>query len=208
MNCSLERVLVKKNTILTRNISLLSPFSNRNLCSTTLLGTECVNSLSGLTSLRRCLLQPLCRNLFRRVRSRRHPPLSHDAISHTISINCKREISLSTQLSIQRQEGCCGPNINIVHVMCRNTAKYPQQETTRSSQKVTVSTNFIGLFISKRNEISCSRLDTNEAIKKCTAVYLGKKPEIMILMTQGESLLKEFLTLKDYEIHDGSSLES
>ena len=36
---------------------------------------------------------------------------------------------------------------------------------------------------------------------------LGIRPEAMVLKKQGERPLKDVLTLEDYEIHDGSSLD-
>ena len=84
-------------------------------------------------------------------------------------------------------------------------------KTTRSSAKVTPSTGLIRLFINNRlgtkTEISCSPSDTIGAVKKFAAIRLGTKPDAMILKRQSERPLKDALTLEDYEIHDGASLE-
>ena len=85
-------------------------------------------------------------------------------------------------------------------------------KTTRSSSaKVTPSTGLIRLFINNRlgtkTEILCSPSDTIKAVKKFAAIRLGTKPDAMVLKKQSERPLKDALTLEDYEIHDGASLE-
>ena len=69
----------------------------------------------------------------------------------------------------------------------------------------------IRLFINNRlgtkTEILCLSSYTIGAVKKFSANRLGTKPEAMILKKQGERPLKDALTLEDYEIRDGASLE-
>ena len=84
-------------------------------------------------------------------------------------------------------------------------------KTTRSSAKATPSTGLIRLFINNRlgtkTEIPCSPSDTIGAVKKFAAIHLGTRPDAMILKRQSERPLKDALTLEDYDIHDGASLE-
>lgn len=58
-----------------------------------------------------------------------------------------------------------------------------------------------------RKEIMCSQSDTICHFKKIAAVYLGMKPEAIMLSRQGQRALKDSLTLEDYEIGNGSSLD-
>lgn len=66
---------------------------------------------------------------------------------------------------------------------------------------------FINNRLGTENEVPCSPSDTIGAFKKVAAEHLGTRPEAMILKRQGERPLKDFLTLEDYEIRNGSSLD-
>lgn len=66
---------------------------------------------------------------------------------------------------------------------------------------------FVNNRLGTRTEVPCSPTDTIGAFKRVAAVHLGTRPEAMILKRQGERPLKDFLTLDDYEIRNGSSLD-
>ena len=89
--------------------------------------------------------------------------------------------------------------------------KTHSNKPTNPSVRATASSELIRVFINNRlgtrTEIPCSPSDTIGALKKVAAAYLGTKPEAMTLKRQSERPLKDFLTLEDYEIHDGSSLD-
>ena len=53
----------------------------------------------------------------------------------------------------------------------------------------------------------CSPSDTIGAFKRVAAVYLGTRAEAMMLKRKGERPFKDFLTLNDYGIRNGSSLD-
>ena len=86
-----------------------------------------------------------------------------------------------------------------------------RKKTAASSVQVTVSNVLIRVYISNRlgtkTEIPCSMSDTIGAFKRVAATYLGIKPEAIMLKRQGECAFKDFLTLEDYGVHDGSSLD-
>ena len=87
----------------------------------------------------------------------------------------------------------------------------PREKTAYPSVLATASTDFIRVFINNRlgtrTEILCSPTDTIGSFKKVAAVYMGTRPEAMLLKRQGERPLKDFLTLEDYGISNGSSLD-
>ncbi|KAK0510650.1 hypothetical protein JMJ35_007082 [Cladonia borealis] len=58
-----------------------------------------------------------------------------------------------------------------------------------------------------RTAIQCSPLDTIRTLKMIVSCQLGIKPEAMLLKRQGQRALKDGLTLEDYEIGDGSSVD-
>ena len=66
---------------------------------------------------------------------------------------------------------------------------------------------FINNRLGARTEILCSPSDTIGAFKKIAAVYTGSRPEAMLLKRQGERPFRDFLTLEDYGVNNGSSLD-
>ena len=86
-----------------------------------------------------------------------------------------------------------------------------RNQNTYSSGLATASTVIIQVFINNRlgarTEILCSPSDTIGAFKKLAAVYMGTRPEAMLLKRQGERPFRDFLTLEDYGINNGSSLD-
>lgn len=66
---------------------------------------------------------------------------------------------------------------------------------------------FINNRLGARTEILCSPSDTIGVFKRVAAVFLGTRPEAMMLKRQGERPFKDFLTLDDYGIGNGSSLD-
>ena len=58
-----------------------------------------------------------------------------------------------------------------------------------------------------KREIPCSPSDTIADFKKLVAVYSGSRPETILLKRQGMRPFKDPLTLGDYEVGDGSSLD-
>ncbi len=61
--------------------------------------------------------------------------------------------------------------------------------------------------LGKREEILCASTDTIWDFKKFAAIKMVTKPEAILLKRQGQRPLKDNLTLEDYEIGDGSSLD-
>lgn len=61
--------------------------------------------------------------------------------------------------------------------------------------------------LSIRRQIPCSPTDTIGDFKKVAAVYIAVRPEAILLKRQGQRGLRDTLTLKDYEIGDGGSLD-
>ncbi|KAM0794733.1 hypothetical protein BDR22DRAFT_874171 [Usnea florida] len=80
-----------------------------------------------------------------------------------------------------------------------------------SSTAATTFTDLIRVFIKNRlgtrTEILCSPSDSIGAFKKLAAVYVGTRPEAMLFKRQGERPFRDFLTLEDYGISNGSSLD-
>ena len=66
---------------------------------------------------------------------------------------------------------------------------------------------FVNNGLGSRYEILCSPSDSIGDFKKIVAVYSGMRPEAILLKRQGMRPLKDVLTLEDYEIGDGSSLD-
>ena len=64
-------------------------------------------------------------------------------------------------------------------------------------------TNRLGI----KQEILCSPNDTIGQLKILVAVQLGLGPETILLKRQGQRPLKDFMTLQEYEIGSGSSLD-
>jgi ubiquitin-like protein 5 len=60
--------------------------------------------------------------------------------------------------------------------------------------------------IGKKVRIKCFSTDTIAILKQLIAAHTGTKPE-KIRLQQSYKILKDQITLEDYEIHDGSSLE-
>ena len=56
-------------------------------------------------------------------------------------------------------------------------------------------------------EISCSITDTIGYFKKLVAYQAGIKPKDMLLKRQGQPSFRDFLTLEDCEIGNGSSVD-
>lgn len=79
--------------------------------------------------------------------------------------------------------------------------------TTASTASAVLIRVFINNRFGARTEIPCSPSDTIEAFKKIAAVHLGTRPEAMLLKRQGERPFRNCLTLEDYGISNGSSLE-
>lgn len=79
--------------------------------------------------------------------------------------------------------------------------------SSRATTSVTVMRVFINNRLGTRTEIPCSPSDTVGDFKKLAAVYLGTRSQAMILKRQGERPFKDTLTLEDYEVHDGASLD-
>ena len=66
---------------------------------------------------------------------------------------------------------------------------------------------YINNRLGRREVIPCSSTDTIGDFKKLAALYLGTKVEAIMLKRQGQRPLKDTLTLKDYEIGNGSGLD-
>ena len=58
-----------------------------------------------------------------------------------------------------------------------------------------------------RAEILCSPSDTIGDSKKVAALYIGQRAESIMLKRQGGKPVKDQLTLEDYEVSNGSSLD-
>ena len=87
----------------------------------------------------------------------------------------------------------------------------PRKQNANPSRLATTSTDLIRVFINNRlgtrTEILCSPTDTIGAFKRLAAVYMGTRPKAMLLKRQGERPFRDFLTLEDYGINNGSSLD-
>ncbi|KAI4254168.1 MAG: hypothetical protein LQ352_003247 [Teloschistes flavicans] len=82
-------------------------------------------------------------------------------------------------------------------------------ETTPPSPrpKLTLIKVFINNPFGATQEISCSRSDTVFELKQIAAKFLGMKPEAALLKRRGQPPMRDLLTLADYEVKDGSSLD-
>lgn len=49
--------------------------------------------------------------------------------------------------------------------------------------------------------------DTVGDLKKLAAAHLGTRPEKLVIKRQQYTILKDHITLEDYEVTDGSGLE-
>lgn len=61
--------------------------------------------------------------------------------------------------------------------------------------------------LGRRTAIQCSPLDTIKTFKMLASLQLGTRPETILLKRQGQRALKDGLTLEDYEIGNGCSLD-
>lgn len=66
---------------------------------------------------------------------------------------------------------------------------------------------FVNNRLGTKAEIICSSSDTVGDFKKLVAMKLGLKVEAIMLMRQGQRPLKDDISLMDYEIGSGSSLD-
>ena len=87
----------------------------------------------------------------------------------------------------------------------------PRKQNAYPSRLARAPTELIRVFINNRlgtrTEILCSPSDTIGAFKKLAAVYMGTRPEAMLLKRQGERPFRDFLTLEDCGINNGSPLD-
>ena len=60
--------------------------------------------------------------------------------------------------------------------------------------------------VGKKVRIKCFASDTLYNLKQLIAAHIGTKPE-KIRLQKSYTILKDHITLEDYEIKDGSSLE-
>lgn len=102
----------------------------------------------------------------------------------------------------------------VVHNTIRSRIEKPSRLKSRDQLRHTTShisggiirvllTNRLGI----RQEILCSACGTIGQLKILVAVQLGLRPETILLKRQGQRPLKDFLTLQEYEIGSGSSLD-
>lgn len=61
--------------------------------------------------------------------------------------------------------------------------------------------------LGRRTAIQCSPQDTIHTLKLLASLKLGTRPEAMMLRRQGQRALKDGLTLEDYEIGNGNSVD-
>lgn len=92
--------------------------------------------------------------------------------------------------------------------------KQPQSKPTRDatrSQDSSLSSLLIRVFVNNRLgtriSIRCSPFDTVSEFKKLVAFQVGSRPDTIMLKRQGQRALRDKLTLADYEIGNGSSLD-
>ena len=74
--------------------------------------------------------------------------------------------------------------------------------TPRAAIRVIVN-NRLGV----RSEIVCSPDDTIGDFERLAALYLGMRPESIILKRQAQRPMRDFLTLGDYGIGDGAAVD-
>lgn len=60
--------------------------------------------------------------------------------------------------------------------------------------------------LGRRVRVKCLSEDTIGDFKKVLGVQIGTNPE-RIVLKKGYMVFKDHITLEDYEVHDGSSLE-
>lgn len=96
-------------------------------------------------------------------------------------------------------------------IASRIEKKKPTTHRSRKTASATAPEFRIRIFINNRlgnrREILCSPSATIGAFKGVAAKQLGTRPEAILLKRQGERPFKDSLTLEDYEIGDGSSLD-
>ncbi|MCJ1364955.1 putative actin patch assembly and actin polymerization protein [Acarospora aff. strigata] len=90
----------------------------------------------------------------------------------------------------------------------------PQSKPTRDatrSQDSSSSSLLIRVFVNNRLgtrvSIPCSPSDTVSDFKKLVAFQVGTRPDAIMLKRQGQRALRGELTLADYEIGNGTSLD-
>lgn len=83
--------------------------------------------------------------------------------------------------------------------------------TTSRKAKAASSQRIIHVFVNNRLgsrfDIPCSPSDSIGDLKKLVAVYSGTPSEMILLRRQGMKPFRNKLTLEDYEIGDGASLD-
>lgn len=75
--------------------------------------------------------------------------------------------------------------------------------TTRSPHRLTHLETLTNIQATKRK----AHLKPIAEFKKIAAMYMGMRPETMMLKRQGQRPMKNFLTLEDYEVGNGASLD-
>ncbi|CAH01428.1 ubiquitin-like protein HUB1 [Kluyveromyces lactis] len=61
--------------------------------------------------------------------------------------------------------------------------------------------------LGKKVNVKCLSEDTVGDFKKVLSVQLGTASASKIVLQKGGSVLKDHITLEDYEVHDGTNLE-
>lgn len=59
----------------------------------------------------------------------------------------------------------------------------------------------------KKIRVKCEPTDTIGNLKKLVAAQVGTRPDKLVIKRQQYNVLKDHITLEDYEVADGSSLE-
>ncbi|KAL9580616.1 MAG: hypothetical protein Q9203_006229 [Teloschistes exilis] len=93
----------------------------------------------------------------------------------------------------------------------RISKRSPSSKPSTRSSTLLSNTAMIKIFVNNRlgikKEIPCSPTDTIEEFKKIAAMYMGMRSESFMLKKQEQRPMKDFLTLEDYEIGNGASLD-
>ncbi|KAL8712959.1 MAG: hypothetical protein Q9220_002817 [cf. Caloplaca sp. 1 TL-2023] len=105
-------------------------------------------------------------------------------------------------------------NYNADHSSISAAIKKPIETMARTkheSKKFAAALDQINVFVTdrlgRRAEIRCSSWVTIGQFKRIAGLKMGIKPEEILLKRQGMRPFKDALTLRDYEISDGSSLD-
>lgn len=61
--------------------------------------------------------------------------------------------------------------------------------------------------LGKKASVKCLPEDTVGDFKKVLSVILGTSSYSKIVLQKGKNVLKDHITLEDYEIHEGTNLE-